>query len=137
MTGFIRAHYLEILPENIDPKFARMKKLFMSVNEILKFDYLRETFQTTPNPKVSIEKRKRPIFGEQHNGIIAYATIGRHSPYLFNVLIWWHKHHDRDVMPTGPYRLSPEHLNDPKWRSWGPCEAVPPERVMSFFKEGV
>lgn len=131
----IRAHYPEIRPETVSPKYAKKKKLFFSVEQISKFDYVRETLHTTSNPTVSIGKRVKPIFGEQHGQIIAYAVVGRHSPYLFRVLLWWHKHHDRDVQPDGVYSLPPEKRNDPEWKSWGPCEAVPPERLLSFFRE--
>ena len=115
--------------------FIRHRKLFVSVERLMSFDYVRESQLYIDNPSLRIGKRKRPLFGEQHGSLIAYAVIGRAMPYIFSCLIWWHKKHDRDVQPDGVYRLSEPFKNNPKYRHWGPCEAVPPGRVLEFFPE--
>ena len=128
------AHYPNIR-YNPCGNYRHHRRLNVPIDRLLSFDYVRETLQITDNPLIRVGKKKKPIFGEQHGPIIGYAVVGRHMPYLFNVLIWWHKHHDRDVQPEGPYQLSPEHRNDPYWKRWGPCEAVSPARVLEFFPE--
>lgn len=115
--------------------FQRHRKLFVPLERLLSFDYVRENLYHCSNPVMEVEKKRRPIFGEQHGGIIAYATVGRLQAHLFTCLVWWHKPHDRDVQPNGVYGLSPEHKNDPAFKHWGPCEAVAPSRVLEFFPE--
>ena len=119
----------------VSTNFTRHRKVFVPLEQLMSFDYVRETSLCTSNPKVTIERRRRPLFGEQHNGLIGYAVVGKIYPYLYNTLIWWHKRHDRDIQPEGPYQLSPHMINDPSYKHAGPCEAVAPSRVLEFFPE--
>jgi hypothetical protein len=118
-------------------RFTEYRKLFVPLAKLLSFDYVRETTYHTDS-RGALSKRntvKRPLFGEQHGGIIAYVCVGRDSPYYFKNLVWWHKHHDRDVQPDGVYKMSEPMRSNPQFKHWGPCEAVPPSRVLEFFQE--
>jgi hypothetical protein len=117
-------------------RFTECRKLFVQKNELLSFDYLRETiFRTSTRNALSFRNTvKRPLFGEQFKGIIGYCCIGEgEGPHTFRCLAWWHKAHDRDVDPNGVYHRNDP--TDPESKTWGPCEAVSPERVLKFFPE--
>jgi hypothetical protein len=114
--------------------YRRHRKLNVPVSVLMSYDYVRATLFGTCNP-YQVGKRKKPLFGEQHGQLIGYATVARDGRHAFTVLIWWHKHHDRDIEPDGVYRLPPERRKEDRWRHWGPSEAVPPSRVLEFFPE--
>lgn len=133
MNAVPRAHYPEIQPEKIPERFRKMRKLMRPVAEWGSWDYVRESEITVPCPARSIGMRKRTLYGDQSGLPIGYVTVGNVVPGLFRCLLWWIKSYDRPLCPNGPYAISEAHQNDPAWRLRGPCESVPPERVLAFF----
>ena len=114
--------------------FRRWKALFVPVEKLMSWDYVRETTLHISTP-YTLARRKRPMFGYQHGGIIGFATISRPDRHAYLCLIWWLKTYDRPVDPNGTYRMPEQFQGKPEYKAWGPCEAVAPARVMSFFPE--
>jgi len=121
-------------PHNIDAEFIPFRGLFVTVNELEGFSYIRETTFATDHRGTLGKRnhRERPLFGCQH-AIIGYACVERYSAGRFQNLVWWHKNEDCDVKPIGVYGLKLVGVNrNDKWM-YGPCEGVHPDRVLSFF----
>lgn len=129
MNSVCKGHYPEIQPNNVPA--GNKRELLVPWYIISGFDYVRETLLTFHGSPSRRLRSKRPTFGEQHQiygYLVASKTYGRSD-----VLVWWHKTYDRDIQRNGPYALTPSDWCNPMWRHWGPCEAVAPERMLSFF----
>jgi len=114
--------------------FKRHRALFIGVERLLLLSYVRVTDLYTCCPW-TISRQRKPRYQDEAL-TIGYAVVGKeHGIPVYNTKYFWLKSYDRDFQPEGVYRLPDAVRDRPECSAmYGPCEAVPPETVLTYFQ---